>query len=146
LPDIIGYLQKETELTRATLVRILIESGRLSNFIADPQGFMILALHHIKKTLHRLLAEGIQYTMIDGEYRMELLNAIEFEKRDNTTRFIMIPPKFKVETPIGTFNPNWAIVATDEKMVYMVRGKRDFTAKLTKEKKEESTTDYADEH
>jgi len=32
LPDLIAYLQNETELTRSTLVRILKESGRLSDF------------------------------------------------------------------------------------------------------------------
>lgn len=32
VPDILAYLQNETELTRSTLVRILKESGRLSDF------------------------------------------------------------------------------------------------------------------
>ena len=40
LPDILAYLQNETELTRSTLVRILKESGRLAEFFLDPQRFM----------------------------------------------------------------------------------------------------------
>lgn len=39
-PDILAYLQDETELTRSTLVRILKESGRLNEFFNDPQRFM----------------------------------------------------------------------------------------------------------
>ncbi len=33
VPDIIAYLQSETELTRSTLVRILKDSGRLGEFL-----------------------------------------------------------------------------------------------------------------
>ncbi len=40
LSDILAYLQNETELTRSTLVRILKESGRLSEFFANPQRFI----------------------------------------------------------------------------------------------------------
>ena len=40
IPDILAYLQEQTELTRATLVRILKESGRLEEFFLDPQRFM----------------------------------------------------------------------------------------------------------
>ncbi len=40
LPDLLGYLQGQTELTRSTLVRILKGSGRLPDFFLDPQRFM----------------------------------------------------------------------------------------------------------
>jgi restriction endonuclease len=37
LPDILADLQNETDLTRATLVRILQQSGRLADFTVNPQ-------------------------------------------------------------------------------------------------------------
>jgi type III restriction enzyme len=40
VPDILAYLQNETELTRSTLVRILKDSGRLSDFLVNPQRFI----------------------------------------------------------------------------------------------------------
>jgi type III restriction enzyme len=40
VPDVLAYLQNETELTRSTLVRILKESNRLAEFFVDPQRFM----------------------------------------------------------------------------------------------------------
>ena len=42
LPDILADLQNETDLTRATLVRILRESGRLADFAVNPQAFTVL--------------------------------------------------------------------------------------------------------
>jgi len=35
VPDVLAYLQNETELTRSTLVRILKESRRLTEFFND---------------------------------------------------------------------------------------------------------------
>jgi type III restriction enzyme len=37
LPDLLGYLQRETELTRATIAGILIQSGRLVEVFRNPQ-------------------------------------------------------------------------------------------------------------
>ena len=42
LPDILADLQNETDLTRATLVRILRESGRLADFAVNPQAFTVM--------------------------------------------------------------------------------------------------------
>ena len=61
LPDILAYLQNETELTRSTLVRILKESGRLAEFFVNPQRFMDQVAGILKHELHRLLVDGIKY-------------------------------------------------------------------------------------
>lgn len=59
MPDILAYLQEQTELTRATLVRILEESEGLSEFFLDPQKFMDQVSYYIKNELRRLLVNGI---------------------------------------------------------------------------------------
>ena len=57
VPDLLAYLQNETELTRSTLVRILKESGRLADFFVDPQRFMDAVATILKHELHRLLLQ-----------------------------------------------------------------------------------------
>src|SRR3712207_3319209 len=59
VPDVLAYLQNETELTRSTLVRILTESGRLGEFFNDPQRFMDEVAKVLKNELHRLLVDEI---------------------------------------------------------------------------------------
>jgi restriction endonuclease len=61
LPDILAYLQNETELTRSTLARILKESARLSEFFENPQRFLDQVVAILKNELHRLLVDGIKY-------------------------------------------------------------------------------------
>lgn|SRR5690349_1738191 len=76
LPDILAYLQNETELTHATVARILKESGRLRDFLVNPQRFMDEVAHRLKFELHRLLVDGIKYERLAGpraEWEMRLL-------------------------------------------------------------------------
>ncbi|MCH8815939.1 MAG: DEAD/DEAH box helicase family protein [Chloroflexi bacterium] len=75
LPDLLAYLQSETELTRFTIVRILKESERLADFFVNPQVFMDAVAKLLKHALHRLLVDGIKYERIaadqpDAEWEM----------------------------------------------------------------------------
>lgn len=49
LPDIITYLQNETNLTRRSIVRILTESGTLHSFKKNPQLYLEQASSIIKE-------------------------------------------------------------------------------------------------
>lgn len=157
LPDMLAYLQKQTELTRRTLVDIIRESGRVAEFAVNPQRFMDEVAAIIKKELHKLMINGIEYerlTIGETYYRMGLFEdddlkeyfeqcirvqksvfetvpydseverrfAEALEERDDIKLFVKLPPWFKIETPIGTYNPDWAIVKhQDHEKVYFVR-------------------------
>jgi type III restriction enzyme len=157
VPDILAYLQNETELTRSTLVRILKESGRLAEFFVDPQRFMDAVAHILKHELHRLLVDGIKYEKIagngsDAEWEMllfkseELVNyltalqvnnsiyeyvvydsevekefAQKLDQRQDIRLFVKLPGWFEIDTPVGKYNPDWAIVKHDDETLYLVR-------------------------
>ncbi len=71
LPDILAYLQRETELTRATLVEILKQCGRLREFTVNPQVFMTETARRINRALHEMVIDGIKYEQImDQCYEM----------------------------------------------------------------------------
>ena len=170
VPDVLAYLQNETELTRSTLVRILKESGRLRELFNDPQRFMDAVARIIKYELHRLLVDGIKYEKIlgaDAEWEMMLfkneelinyLNALQVSKsiyeyvvyesdveRDFAQKldqcediklFVKLPDWFKIDTPVGTYNPDWAIIKEYDKTLYLVRetkSTRDFLELRTSE-------------
>ena len=162
LPDITAYVQKETELTRSTIARILIESGRLAEFAVNPQRFMDAVVGILKRELHRLMIDGIKYEKIaDQEWSMRLFEdkeiisyltnrlevkksvydavvydseierqfAEELERREDIKLFVKLPGWFRVETPIGEYNPDWAILKHDDTVLYLVRetkGTKDF--------------------
>ena len=154
IPDLLTYLQCETELTRGTLAEILIRSGRLDEVAANPQQFLSQAVAAIRQTQQTLMVSGIQYEKIGGqEYEMQLFEdeelngylsrlvdvehsiydvieydseierqfAEELDHRDDIKLFIKLPAWFKIETPLGTYNPDWVIVKEDDQKVCLVR-------------------------
>jgi len=154
VPDMLGYLQAKTELTRKTIAEILMRSGRLSEVQNNPQQFLEQAQQAIEAELNNLMIDGIKYERINGqEYEMMLFetgeiigaltsmievdnsiyDAVLFESeverafaeamstREDIKLFIKLPGWFKIETPIGTYNPDWAIVKQEDAKVYLVR-------------------------
>jgi len=80
IPDILGYIQSKTELTRSTILEILLQSGRLSDALINPQLFLDLTSNAIKQALYDLMIDGIKYQKIgDSEYEMTLFEAQELE-------------------------------------------------------------------
>ncbi|MBA3353338.1 MAG: DEAD/DEAH box helicase family protein [Blastocatellia bacterium] len=154
LPDVVAYLQNETELTRSTLVRILKESGRLGDFFVNPQKFMEEVSSLLNRELHRLMIDGIKYERLGGEeWSMRLFeekeivsylnNRLEVQKsvydavvydseierefaaqldaREEIKLFVKLPAWFEIDTPIGKYNPDWAILRHDGSVLYLVR-------------------------
>jgi type III restriction enzyme len=157
LPDVLTYLQNETDLTRSTLLRILKESGRLAEFFKDPQRFMDQVASTIRYVMHRLLVDGIKYERLgpdqpNAEWEMrefkdeELVNyltsvhvdksvyeyvvyeseverefARRLDQREDIKLFVKLPGWFKIETPVGEYNPDWAIVKEDGQTLYLAR-------------------------
>jgi type III restriction enzyme len=172
VPDLLAYLQNETELTRSTLVRILKASGRLDEFFHNPQRFMDAVALILKHELHRLLVDGIKYERLPGtgpeaEWEMllfknaEMINylsalqvhksvyeyvvydseverafASQLDAREDIKLFVKLPEWFQIDTPVGTYNPDWAILKHDGQALYLVRetkGTRDFLRLRTSE-------------
>jgi type III restriction enzyme len=157
LPDLLAYLQNETELTRSTLVRILKGSGRLSEFFNNPQRFMDAVSSILKYELHRLLVDGIKYEKLPGkgadaeweqmlfksEEMINYLTALQvkhsiyeyvvyeseverkfakrLDDREDIKLFVKLPGWFEIDTPVGKYNPDWAILKHDDQTLYLVR-------------------------
>jgi type III restriction enzyme len=158
LPDILAYLQRETELTRGTLVKILQQSGRLQEFKVNPQAFMTETAKLINRSLIEMVVDGIKYEQIEGQfYEMRLFEEKEIEEyltrlyeiqsKDDRTPydyvlfesevereiaekldhdqnvkfFCKLPRWFVVPTPLGNYNPDWAVVTEQEEKLYLIR-------------------------
>ncbi|MBK9148873.1 MAG: DEAD/DEAH box helicase family protein [Flavobacteriales bacterium] len=142
-PDILTELQDRTQLTRASLVRILTECDRLDEFSKNPQQFIDLVAEGINRCKRMELVDGIKYRKLgDMEcYAQELfeteeltgylnmvacdrsvheyvvydssterLFAQQLDKNEAVKVFAKLPSWFKVPTPLGPYNPDWAVV------------------------------------
>ncbi|EEW1782914.1 type III restriction endonuclease subunit R, partial [Escherichia coli] len=79
LPDLITYLQNETNLTRRTIVAIINKSGRLESFKNNPQKFIEQSANIIKSQMRLFIVDGIKYQKIgdDQFYAQELFQQNE---------------------------------------------------------------------
>ena len=161
LPDIITDLQDKTQLTRKSIVQILRESGRLQDFLRNPQQFIDYCSEAIIRTKRLALVNGIKYTKIgeDHYYAQELFEqeelkgylkntlevqrsvythvvydsegiekkfAEDLENNENVKVYAKLPAWFKVPTPLGSYNPDWAVVVNvggEEKLYFVVETK-----------------------
>jgi type III restriction enzyme len=161
LPDLLTDLQDKTQLTRRSLARILIASGRLDDFKRNPQQFIELSAEAINRTKRLALVEGIKYQRLgeDVYYAQELFEkeeltgylknllastksvyehvvydspeverpfAEQLEKNEAVRVYAKLPGWFKVPTPLGTYNPDWAVLVErdgDERLFFVVETK-----------------------
>ena len=173
-PDILGYIQDKTELTRTTILNILKDSGRLTDVLINPQLFLDNVIGIMKSILYELMVDGIKYEKIgDTEFEMRLFDehevetyidkltfdvennrktiydkympldsevemqfAKDCESREDIEFYFKLPNWFVIKTPIGTYNPDWALVFKNEKKVYFVAETKS-TTDLTKLRPEE---------
>ncbi|MFA7057372.1 MAG: DEAD/DEAH box helicase family protein [Candidatus Cloacimonadales bacterium] len=161
LPDIISYLQNETNLTRKSIYKILVQSKRLEAFKINPQKFIDQAIGIIKSQMKHFIVAGIKYQKIgnDSYYAQKLFeeqelfghlkqdmieskkspydyvkydSAVEseicqdFEKSSNVKLYAKLPAWFKIDTPLGSYNPDWAVLweqDSTEKLYFVVETK-----------------------
>jgi len=166
LPDLISELQAATSLTRRTLVDILIGSGKINQFIKNPNDFIAMVKRVLQSVLAQAVINGLQYEKIGGYvyelrelqkdgleerelfvdrlYEVQNLQKTDFnyiqidsegidaperqfaallDSREDVKLFMKLPDKFKIDTPVGKYNPDWAIIkqVDGKDHIYMIR-------------------------
>ena len=160
LPDILTDLQDKTQLTRRSIHRILVESGRLDDFKRNPQQFIELAAEIISRAKRMALVDGIKYQRIGKDdyyaqllfeteelsgYLKTMINANksvheqviyqsdtertfaeQLEKNEAIKVYAKLPGWFRVPTPLGPYNPDWAVLVEKdgaERLYFVVETK-----------------------
>ncbi|MCA9231982.1 MAG: DEAD/DEAH box helicase family protein [Planctomycetales bacterium] len=157
LPDIVTFLQNETNLTRRSIVEILRRCKKLDHFKKNPQRFIEQVTAIIQQRMRLALVDGIKYERIGDDffYAQELFEEQElhgylsknmlaakksvydhviydsdveaqfaeaFEKSADVNVYAKLPGWFKIDTPLGTYNPDWAVLVEreDQERLYFV--------------------------
>ena len=160
LPDILTDLQDKTQLTRRSIHRILVDSGRLDEFKRNPQQFIELAAEVINRSKRLALVDGIKYQRIGAEdyYAQRLFEteelvgylksmidanksvheqviyqsgtertfAEQLEMNEAIKVYAKLPGWFRVPTPVGPYNPDWAVLVEKdggERLYFVVETK-----------------------
>jgi type III restriction enzyme len=161
LPDVLTDLQDKTQLTRRSIHRILVGSGRLNDFTRNPQEFIEISADAISRAKRLAIVDGIKYQRLGAEeyYAQELFEqeeltgylknmmavgnrsvyeqvvyqsdteksfAEQLEKNEAIKIYAKLPAWFKVPTPLGSYNPDWAVLVEKdgaERLYFVVETK-----------------------
>jgi type III restriction enzyme len=140
VPNVAALLAQETHLTRRTVRRIVERAGNLGQVYHNPAEYIQRVGEAINRAKRRFLVDGVQYLEVADGYEMSLFEDVEgyedsllpieksiydhalydsgverdfalgLEAMDEVKLFIKLPDWFIVPTPIGDYNPDWAIV------------------------------------
>lgn len=61
------------------------------------------------------------YVVYDSDIERQFAELLD--SREDVKLFMKLPPKFKIDTPVGPYNPDWAIIKQEdgEDRIYMIR-------------------------
>ena len=183
LPDIIGYLQNETHLTRKSIVDILTGTEKLKYFKINPQKFIEGCINIINDQMRLHIIDGIKYHKMSENdfYSQELFENEElfgyiknnlikskkspyeyvvcdskvesrlskdFEGSSNVSVYAKLPNWFKIDTPLGTYNPDWVVSFNygDQEQLYFVVESKGSTKEINLRPIEQSKIDCGKSH
>jgi type III restriction enzyme len=82
------------------------------------------SLHHAEAYIDNLVdvSKSI-YHQIPVDSEVERQFALDLDQREDVVLFVKLPDWYKVSTPVGSYNPDWAIVRKEETdlSLYLVR-------------------------
>jgi len=158
LIDCVESIKNDTKLTRETVATILQKSGNFRSLSNNPDRFVYEVTKIIREELIRDYVEQVSYEVVPEKYdvgqfenipsykdttqpvsrsiydaivydsEVEQKFAVDLDQDERIKLFIKLPGWFKIETPVGGYNPDWAIVTAkrdlhgneDKEKVYFV--------------------------
>lgn len=138
--DCISEIKAHTRLTRSTIAEIILTANNWEAFFVNPDRFVVEASKIIKQELLNAYVEQVSYEVVADKYKAEDFKEIEsyddstllvdrsiydaivhdsdvernfalnLDQDERIKLFIKMPIWYKVETPVGSYNPDWAIV------------------------------------
>jgi type III restriction enzyme len=141
IKNILFEISQKTTLTSKSIVKILLGINNLEQIFKSPQRFTSSIIEIIKNITNMHLIEHIDYFKInknwsqsefkdvpsvattilnttksisdkivyDSEFEKEIANILNEDER--VKFYLKLPHWYKIETPVGTYNPDWAIVS-----------------------------------
>jgi type III restriction enzyme len=166
MANLMEHTTPPVRLTRATLLEVYKRSRNKAAAVENPHEFACVAARIIKDKILDQLINGIQYEKISEWYEMTQFEDIpswedylvpaahslydhviydsgverqfveDLERRDDVKLYLKLPGWFTVPTPVGEYNPDWAIIMesrdahgdpTGEELLYLVRETKETT-------------------
>ena len=134
------FMDTVAAILKHELHRLLVDGikyERISRLGSDSEWEMMLFKdEELINYLTALQVKNSVYEYVPYESEVEREFARKLDEREDIKLFVKLPDWFQIDTPVGKYNPDWAILKHDGQAVYMVRetkSSRDFLKLRTSE-------------
>jgi type III restriction enzyme len=130
------YIEEVTKIIKKNLRSMVVDGISYSKMRGEDNAYLIEMfkndelLAYLNDKIVESKKSPYNYAICDSD--VETRFAKEFENREEVKVYVKLPSWFKIETPIGSYNPDWAVVINefDEERLYFVvetKGKSDIS-------------------
>ena len=103
-------------------------------------------IHDLKNNLSESTKSPYEYVVYDSKVESTLSK--QFEQSENVSVYAKLPNWFKIDTPLGSYNPDWVVSWKDgdEEKLYFVVESKGSTSEMDLRPKEQSKIECGKRH
>lgn len=116
-----AFMEQALESIQETLRELMISGIKYEKIDGEFYEMLLFEETELESYLDRLVQVNnsiFEYVEYDSD--IERRFAEELDTREDIKLFVKLPRWFVVKTPIGTYNPDWAIVKEEDRKLYLV--------------------------
>jgi type III restriction enzyme len=119
------FLDQALAIIKQQLHQMMIDGIKYEKIAGAAYEMMLFEMEELESYATRLIeVQKSIYDVVEFESSIEETFARELDAREDIKLFFKLPDWFKVETPLGTYNPDWGVVKEEpdgHDKLYLVR-------------------------
>jgi type III restriction enzyme len=117
-----AFMEQALESIQKELRNLMVNGIAYEKIAGDVYEMLLFEQEEVESYLDRLIkVEHSIFDYVEYDSETERLFAEQLDQRSDIKLFLKLPNWFKVQTPIGSYNPDWAIVKEADQKLYLVR-------------------------
>ena len=134
------HTRKSRTILKYELHRLLVDGIKYERLVTDGKEaeweMLLFKNEELVNYLTALEVDKSVYEYVVYESEVEREFARKLDEREDIRLFVKLPGWFEIDTPLGKYNPDWAILKHNGQALYLVRetkGTKDFLKLRTSE-------------
>ena len=116
------FMDEVAAILNRELHRLMIDGIKYERLGDEEWSMRLFEEKEIVSYLHnRLEVRHSVYDAVVYDSEIEREFAAKLDEREDIKIFVKLPSWFEIDTPIGKYNPDWAILRHDNSVLYLVR-------------------------
>ncbi len=116
------FMDMVAEIIRGELRKLSVDGIEYEQIAGEEYEMKLFEEREFSAYLNELFRSGKSvYERISYDSEVEHRFAQELESKEHVKLYVKLPSWFTVDTPVGKYNPDWAIVKEGDEKVYFVR-------------------------